>query len=213
MLPSSMMLQRLKELNRKHPNRGKGGEPLAPALSGALSRALCFLHKASKTRLSRNSRPRILCFMVSPDQPAEYVSVMNAIFSAQRSNVSIDACYMGKESSSFLQQAAHLTGGTYMKPELQSALLQYLNMAFAADTATRGFLTENAGQAVNFKASCFCHRKPIDLGFVCSVCLAVFCQNVKECQICGTHFMPLLTKTQKRDEGATAAQGSALPSK
>jgi hypothetical protein len=32
---------------------------------------------------------------------------------------------------------------------------------------------------------CFCHKKTIDLGFVCSVCLSIFCQFSRECSTCG----------------------------
>lgn len=45
----------------------------------------------------------------SPDVPETYNSVMNAIFSAQKAGVLVDCAVLG-ESSTFLQQAAYLTG-------------------------------------------------------------------------------------------------------
>lgn len=58
--------------------------------------------------------------------PAQYIPTMNAIFAAQRCGVLIDACYLGASQSAFLQQAAHLTGGLYLRPARPAGLLQYL---------------------------------------------------------------------------------------
>lgn len=44
----------------------------------------------------------------------------------------IDACQLGRGHSAFLQQAAHLTGGIYLKPGKPQALVQYLNVSCAA---------------------------------------------------------------------------------
>lgn len=64
--------------------------------------------------------------MQGEDVPAQYIPTMNAIFAAQRSGVVIDACYLGSSQSAFLQQAAHLTGGVYLRPARPAGLLQYL---------------------------------------------------------------------------------------
>ena len=37
-------------------------------------------------------------------------------------------------------------------------------------------------------AICFCHKKPITRGFVCSVCLTVLCSFAALCPICGSRF-------------------------
>jgi hypothetical protein len=44
----------------------------------------------------------------------------------QRCEVVIDACMIGASDSVFLQQAAHLTNGIYLRPKHKGALLQYL---------------------------------------------------------------------------------------
>lgn len=48
-------------------------------------------------------------------------------------------------------------------------------------------LTPSA-DAVDFRAACFCHRRVVDTGFVCSVCLSIFCEPPAggECLTCGT---------------------------
>ena len=51
--------------------------------------------------------------------------------------------------------------------------------AFSADTHTRSMLAMHQPLGVDFRASCFCHKRTIDTGFVCSVCLSIFCQQVR----------------------------------
>lgn len=49
-------------------------------------------------------------------------------------------------------------------------------------------LVTPSADAVDFRAACFCHRNVIDTGFVCSVCLSIFCEvpEAGECLTCGT---------------------------
>jgi hypothetical protein len=51
---------------------------------------------------------------------------MNSIFAAQKLRVTIDVCKVYGEETVFLQQAAHLTGGSYIYLERRDAFLQYL---------------------------------------------------------------------------------------
>ena len=44
----------------------------------------------------------------------------------QKLGVVLDACMVGTGDSAFLQQAAHLTCGLYLRPFQPAALLQYL---------------------------------------------------------------------------------------
>lgn len=49
-------------------------------------------------------------------------------------------------------------------------------------------LVTPSADAVDFRAACFCHRNVVDTGFVCSVCLSIFCEvpEGSECLTCGT---------------------------
>lgn len=50
-------------------------------------------------------------------------------------------------------------------------------------------LVTPSAETVDFRAACFCHRRVVDTGFVCSVCLSIFCEvpdNRGECLTCGT---------------------------
>eukprot|EP00198_Chlamydomonas_reinhardtii_P013971 XP_001703308.1 TFIIH 34kDa subunit [Chlamydomonas reinhardtii] len=100
---------------------------------------------------------------------------------AQRAQVVLDAVVVAPQDSSFMQQAAHLTGGLYFRPHRGRGLLGVLLNHFVCDTATRKQLDEAQALGVDFRASCFCHKYVIETGYVCSVCLSIFCQPSRSC--------------------------------
>lgn len=153
-------------------------------LSGSLSMALCYIQRVFRSG-PLHPQPRILCLHGSPDGPEQYVAVMNAIFSAQRSMVPIDSCVIGAQHSAFLQQASYITGGVYLKPQQLDGLFQYLSTVFATDLHSRNFIQLPKPAGVDFRASCFCHKNTIDMGYICSVCLSIFCMQHKKCSTCG----------------------------
>jgi len=166
-------------------------------LSGALSLALCYINRISKE--NRFIKPRILVLQISPDVSSQYIPVMNCIFSAQKKSVPVDACMLTNNDSTFLQQASHITGGIFIKPAHQDGLLQYLLSCFLADRFTRCYLNMPTQNRVDYRASCFCHKKVIDVGFVCSVCLSIFCELRAVCSTCDAKFAlpPLPPKLPK----------------
>lgn len=119
------------------------------------------------------------------DVSEHYIAIMNGIFSAQKKGVAVDACVLAPEHSSFLQQAAYLTGGIYYKPSNQSGLLQYLLSIYLPDRSTRALLKLPTQDSVDFRAMCFCHREVISTAFVCPVCLSLFCEFRPICSTCG----------------------------
>ncbi|CAI9112322.1 OLC1v1012759C1 [Oldenlandia corymbosa var. corymbosa] len=121
-------------------------------LSGSLSMALCYIQRIFRSGAG-HPQPRILCLHGSPDGPGQYVAVMNAIFSAQRSMVPIDSCVIGAQHSAFLQQASHITGGVYLKPQLLEGLLQNLLTVYATDMHSRNFIQLPKPLGVDFRAS------------------------------------------------------------
>ncbi|KAK4802225.1 hypothetical protein SAY86_000428 [Trapa natans] len=166
---------------------GPGGGIASSLLSGALSMALCYIQRVFRSG-PLHPHPRILCLHGSQDGPEQYVAIMNSIFSAQHSMVPIDSCYVGAQNSAFLQQASYITGGVYLKPQLLDGLFQYLSTVYATDLYSRGALQLPKSVGVDFRASCFCHKRTIDMGYICSVCLSIFCKHHKKCSTCGSVF-------------------------
>lgn len=185
-------------------------------LSGALSQALCACSReldtanpssalgheegvpSSNTTSSSDDqasgacmytrKPRVLCIAGSADPTEQYVPVMNCLFSAQRLGARVDSLRIASVDSPFLQQAAHLTGGAYVRPRKPESVLQHMIARFAPDDVSSKQLRRILPPAVDFRASCFCHKRPVDIGRVCSACLSIFCEDVSECSTCGTQF-------------------------
>ncbi|PSR98938.1 hypothetical protein PHLCEN_2v4258 [Hermanssonia centrifuga] len=114
-------------------NGAEQEEPIG--LVGALTKSLCYINKVTNPSSLLKTRsddpalfpdPRILIISVSPDQSSSYIPIMNSIFSAQKLKVTIDVCKLYGADSVFLQQAAHLTGGSYIDIDRADGLLQYL---------------------------------------------------------------------------------------
>ncbi|KAI5860409.1 transcription factor Tfb4 [Durotheca rogersii] len=136
---------------------------------------------------------RILVLSVSDSEPAQYIPTMNAVFAAAHAHVPVDTLSL-RGSPAFLQQAAFITGGTFVSTaDGDSAgprgLLAYLMFGLLADAgARRAFFVSPTQDSVDFRAACFCHRRVVDTGFVCSVCLSIFCEPPAgaACLTCGT---------------------------
>ena len=116
---------------------------------------------------------------------------MNAIFAAASLKVPIDACVVSESDVPLLQQAASITGGVYVRPlvtSLRTTLLQTLLMHFLVDNATRQVLNMPHQARIDMRASCVCHQRLLDIGFVCSVCLSIFCDRLAVCDVCQVRF-------------------------
>ena len=230
---------------------GGAGDRGAPvALAPALSRALCWIHKArggvmaaATDRLLRErgagggalgparaperapapakdagAGARVLVLLASRDPAEQYVGVMNAIFAAQGAGVVIDGVPLHRlagarapPQSEFLQQMCSMTGGSYVAPMRDDALVNYFKLFLATGVRERRRLLRAGGDAggvgnVGNRPSCFCHKRAIAIGYVCSVCLSVFCYRVDACLMCGQSFVegPRCVPAQNGREDAAA---------
>ncbi|KAI2622588.1 transcription factor Tfb4 [Xylaria nigripes] len=179
-------------------------------ISGALSMALSYIHKTSlafeppkpstdaanpitaptPANTAPNLHGRILVLSVSQSEPSQYIPTMNTVFAASHARIPIDTLSLYDSSAStFLQQAAFITGGIFLSAtENPRGLLSYLMFGFLADVEARRSLVTPTQDTVDFRAACFCHRNVVDTAFVCSVCLSIFCSvpGNSECLTCGT---------------------------
>jgi transcription initiation factor TFIIH subunit 3 len=183
-----------------------------PALSRATSQALCIVNR--QNRLFPRLQSRIMVAQVSKDAPLSYNATMNSIFSAQKLNVAIDSLVLAKEPSSYLQQASFLTDGVYqhcspaaagiritnfggtagvgggpateMQIQFQQYVLTVMLTYFLPSHSTRQVLRAPTQKSVTFRATCFCHRKPVEFAYMCAVCLALTCESTDTCVTCGS---------------------------
>ncbi|KFA78923.1 hypothetical protein S40288_00578 [Stachybotrys chartarum IBT 40288] len=173
-------------------------------LSGALTLALCHINKASQALSSTTAsladavkaanvspppplKARILVVSVSDSEPSQYIPTMNAVFAAAHGQVAIDTLALSGDPT-FLQQACFNTNGTFIRAENLQGILTYLMFGLIADTEARESLIAPTHDTVDFRAACFCHGRVVDTGFVCSICLSIFCElpDNSECLTCGT---------------------------
>ncbi|KAJ8603656.1 hypothetical protein MRB53_042091 [Persea americana] len=177
---------------------------------------------------------RILLITLSPDDPDQYIPVMNTIFAAQRLSIPLDILPLTSSNKTFLQQAADATQGIYLPvttPTAHAGLLQYLMFAYLPDLSARQHLiSPGSDSGVDFRAACFCHRRIVDLGYVCSICLSIFCGPTLDeqgrCLTCSSELslaafdrkpavVPAAAKKKKKkkalDGSATPMSGAATP--
>ncbi|XP_034068506.1 general transcription factor IIH subunit 3 isoform X2 [Gymnodraco acuticeps] len=145
-------------------------------LAGSLAKALCYINRVAKDHeVGQETKSRIL-------------------------NILIDACVLDSDSG-LLQQACDITGGLYLKIPQKVALAQYLLWVFLPDCEQRAQLVLPPPVHVDYRAACFCHRNLIDIGYVCSVCLSIFCNFSPICTTCETAFkiqLPQMVKPKKK---------------
>ncbi|KAJ8612969.1 hypothetical protein MRB53_037177 [Persea americana] len=145
---------------------------------------------------------RVLIISTSGDLAGQYIPIMNVIFAAQHLRIPIDILKLAGDTV-LLQQASYTTAGIFLSPSAPATtkgggavrsnpqgLLQYLFQAFLPDAAARKHLVPSTAVNVDFRAACFCHRKVVDIGYVCSICLSIFCEATLlvdgVCLTCGT---------------------------
>ena len=180
----------------------------SPLMSGAIAMALCLIQRFKDDY----NCSRIVIMSCTSDQSSSYASqymnFMNCFFTAQKLGVTIDACIAGDDSyntsTSLLQQGCDLTDGTYLKVANIASFLEYLLWCLLPGPPTRPNLVLPVRQKVSHSAACFCHRNIIDIGFVCSVCLSIFCSFSPICSTCHTIFKlgPLPTNLNKSKKKA-----------
>uniref|UniRef100_A0A7N4PWQ7 General transcription factor IIH subunit 3 n=1 Tax=Sarcophilus harrisii TaxID=9305 RepID=A0A7N4PWQ7_SARHA len=170
---NEVITEEIKDLMTKSDMEGQRTETL---LAGSLAKALCYIHRMGKeVKDNQEMKSRIL-------------------------NIVIDACVLDTDSG-LLQQACDITGGIYLKVPQMLSLLQYLLWVFLPDQDQRSQLNLPPPIHVDYRAACFCHRNLIEIGYVCSVCLSIFCNFSPICTTCETAFkisLPPVLKAKKK---------------
>ncbi|XP_029686012.1 general transcription factor IIH subunit 3 isoform X3 [Takifugu rubripes] len=197
-IANNSIAEEMRNLMLKTEVRGNSNDTL---LAGSLAKALCYINRVSKEmEVGQETKSRILVIKAAEDCALQYMNFMNVIFAAQKQNILIDACVLDMDSG-LLQQACDITGGLYLKIPQKAALAQYLLWVFLPDTEQRSQLLLPPRAHVDYRAACFCHRNLIEIGYVCSVCLSIFCNFSPICTTCETAFkiqLPQMVKPKKK---------------
>ncbi|XP_056233432.1 general transcription factor IIH subunit 3 isoform X2 [Seriola aureovittata] len=177
---NNLIAEEIRNVMSKTEVRGNSTDTL---LAGSLAKALCYIHRVSKELdVAQEMKSRILVIKAAEDCALQYMNFMNVIFAAQK-------------------QACDITGGLYLKIPQKIALAQYLLWVFLPDLEQRSQLVLPPPAHVDYRAACFCHRNLIEIGYVCSVCLSIFCNFSPICTTCETAFkiqLPQMVKPKKK---------------
>lgn len=172
-------------------------------VSGGLAMALTYINRVyASLGPAEKVNPRLLAISSTGDSAAQYINYMNSFFTAQKLNIPVDCCMLGQDSG-LLQQGCDITGGVYLKVEENSEkLLEYLIWMFLPCVPVRKMLGAPPPIRVDYRAACFCHRQLVDIGFVCSVCLSIFCKFNPVCTTCHAVFQPpkIMAPIRKKKE-------------
>ncbi|XP_014280118.1 general transcription factor IIH subunit 3 isoform X2 [Halyomorpha halys] len=188
----------IKQFLAKMPSNLPVGESL---LAGACAMGLCYIQRMKRELpIGDKMNSRILVLTGSSDSASQYMNYMNVFFTAQKENVVIDVCTLEYDQG-LLQQGCDITGGAYLKTPQQQGLLQYLMWVFLPEPPLRKKLVLPPPVKVDYRAACFCHRQLIDIGYVCSICLSIFCKFSPICTTCHALFKtpgPPPSKSKKK---------------
>jgi len=102
------------------------------------------------------------------------------------------------KTSNMLKQTSYLTKGVYLEfaPDKKKGLLQYFTQSLLIDSKSRDKLIMPQIKNLELEAACHCHANMLKKGkgYVCSVCLRLFCEDTKKaavdgkCIFCQTRF-------------------------
>jgi transcription initiation factor TFIIH subunit 3 len=137
-----------------------------------VSMALCFLNK-------RKFSARLL-IVQKQAYPHDYQLALHSIIAAQHLKASIDG--LALVDSEILAQACSFTGGTYIR-QTHSGVLQTLLQVFLQPKQYR------QSNIFNLRPKCTCCDREVDKAYVCSACLAIYCEVAAECSRCESRFL------------------------
>jgi len=141
------------------------------------------LLQAYKRKRVHKSVTPIRIVVVTASPISNFIVGMNSAFAAQKLDIVVDVvdAWPCHNPTAELVQITQLTSGVYFKP--RQDLLDHLYF-LVPDAHTRSSMSAIQRPAIDLRAECFCHRTPVSIGYVCSVCLAVYCQIPTNCPSC-----------------------------
>jgi len=165
--------------------------------SSAISLCLCaFRHFKNGSDNKDVSPGQIIIVNLTRDLSEEQSQLMSLWFSARQLGAVVNVislAFHGQQAVPVLQQC-DITGGVHLLLENPALLGHILTKYFLISSSPGlpdGFETFPLRKPleIDYRASCHCgHGTLLDLGWVCSACLAVHCSQPRECVGCGTHF-------------------------
>ncbi|KAI1721197.1 transcription factor tfb4 domain-containing protein [Ditylenchus destructor] len=178
----------LKSTNTEDPSTTSSCYGAAVALS------ICAYERYNKEFF--NPIGRIVIINLAADLSNEQNTLMNLFFSANQHSMEVDVAFLTNPVP-ILQQACDITSGTHMIVDTPHRLIQYLMQnCLGGSRECRDAFSMWKEEDIDYRTTCHCHNKLVNIGWVCSVCLSVHCQFQPFCATCNVVFS--LPAGQKR---------------
>ena len=160
-------------------------------IAQGISKSILFLRKSSNVGVS----PRVVVFECSRetvDFSSQSVALSNCGWSAGSSKVHVVSLASETPSSNLLSVCVK-TGGVHIPHPLTigGKLIQSMLFHLAApdDGVVKLLKVRPQSSRTHMGTTCVCHNKPMDKGYVCSICLAIYCAETGAiCSVCGSRF-------------------------
>ena len=195
--------------NRIETNIQEAADELETPLAQAVSKALCFVRKHRSQKKHDESLARIILFEHSLDSvefSSQSVPLSNCGWAAS-SLARINLVSLGSATpAAALVSLCQKSGGTHIPfkhtqslGELVQALLFHLT---SHETILDQLKVRPALATQHMGAVCACHNKSLDKGYVCSICLSIYCTETSgTCAVCGSRI-----RREAKDEQPVSAQ-------
>lgn len=119
---------------------------------------------------------------------------MSCVFVLEHREIVLDVLVLHDSAQDYLIQATQKTKGICLvAPHLNRGLIQYVMHALVISKGQRDAFKMPYLTKTNFSGSCSCHNEKTELAWICSVCLAIYCQKGREhckgrCDFCGEKY-------------------------
>jgi len=181
----------LESLIVRRKEQGHGEPNFETPIAQGISKSILFLRKNSTVGVS----PRIIVFECSRetvDFSSQSVALSNCGWSSGSSKVHVVSLGSDTPSSNLLSVCTK-TGGVHIPYSMTTGgkLIQSLLFHLAApdDGVVKLLKVRPQSSRTHMGTTCVCHNKPMDKGYVCSICLAIYCTETGAiCSVCGSRF-------------------------
>lgn len=189
---TSYTLQKLQDA--LHISAVSPNDSSATHLSPALAIAFCHINRLKHDYANEG---RILIVSLGGEFGVERNNLMNIFFAAHKHDIIVDVANIGK-SNPILHQACDVTGGVHIEITEPNCFFQKLLIYCLGSSSVRAVFSKPDNSIVDYRAICHCHGKPVNIGYVCSVCLSVKCQFSPICSVCNTVYKIGALRSRKR---------------
>lgn len=183
------------------------------ALSSAFILALCYSNRVTNLFEEVSTRIFLLDVSKSSYYTSQYTQLMNIAYNAKRNNILIDTISLNNKTN-ILEQICNITNGLYIDnnilqnlnnpDQIEDVITQVMIFWFLPSNNTRKYFSNTYLNEDTNLAVCSCHNKQIDIAFICSCCLAIYCSEKDSttkkdritCSMCKTRFTKSLLRNK-----------------